>query len=229
MTDNRQRKQQILVITALCFVCLFVFLFIGRPMLEFVADADAFREWVEQSGWMGRVVFLLMLVFQVVFAFIPGGVFEVAGGYAFGAAEGILLSVIGTTLGSASVFLLVKKFGMKFVLLFFSREQLDSAKFLHNKKQLYFIVFIAFIIPGTPKDLLCYAAGLTDMKLGAWLAVTTVARFPAIAVSAMGGDAIGTESYAIAIVIFAVIAAVAAVGILVYRRITEAPDEGLDL
>ena len=220
MQENRRRKQ-ILAVGALVLVCATVMVFVGKPLVAFVSDAEVFRAWVEQKAWLGRFAFLGMLLFQVVFAFIPGGVFEVAGGYAFGAIEGTILSVIGTTLGSAAVFLLVKKYGLKFVLLFFSQEKLDSVQFMHNKKRLYLIVFIAFIIPGTPKDLLCYVAGLTDMKLGVWLLITSVARIPAITISTIGGNAIGTESYAVALGIFVLIMILCAAGIIVYRIITK--------
>jgi len=217
----QRKRKQILAISALVIVSAAVMLFIGKPLVAFVSDAEAFRAWVAEREWLGRFAFLGMLLFQVVFAFIPGGVFEVAGGYAFGAVEGTILSIIGTTLGSAAVFLLVKKYGLKFVLLFFSQEKLDSVQFMHNKKRLYLIVFIAFIIPGTPKDLLCYVAGLTDMKLGIWLLITSVARIPAITISTIGGNAIGTESYAFAVGVFIFILILSAVGILIYRMITK--------
>lgn len=219
MQDNR-RKNQILAVAILIIVCSFVMFYIGKPMIKFVSDAEAFRTWVEQHTWLGRIAFLFMLLFQVIFAFIPGGVFEVAGGYAFGAIEGTILSIVGTTLGSAAVFLLVKKYGLKFVLLFFSQEKLDSVQFMHNKKRLYLIVFIAFIIPGTPKDLLCYVAGLTDMKLGVWLLITSIARIPAITISTIGGNAIGTASYAFAAGVFIFTLLLSAIGIIIYRKIT---------
>lgn len=220
MQENRRRKQ-VLAVSALVVICAVVMVFIGKPLVAFVSDADVFRAWVEQRGWMARFAFLGMLLFQVVFAFIPGGVFEVAGGYAFGAVEGTILSIIGTTLGSAAVFLLVKKYGLKFVLLFFTQEKLDSVQFIHNKKRLYLIIFIAFIIPGTPKDLLCYVAGLTDMKLGIWLLITSIARIPAITISTIGGNAIGAESYTFALGVFLFILIFSAVGILIYQVITK--------
>lgn len=221
MQKNNRRRNQILAISTLVIICSVVMLYIGKPMIAFVSDAEAFRAWVEQHTWIGRIVFLFMLLFQVVFAFIPGGVFEVAGGYAFGAIEGTILSVVGTTLGSAAVFLLVKRYGLKFVLLFFSQEKLDSVRFMHNKNRLYLLIFIAFVIPGTPKDLLCYVAGLTDMKLGAWLGITSIARIPAITISTIGGNAIGTASYAFAAGVFLFTLLLSAVGIIVYRNITK--------
>ena len=132
--------------------------------------------------------------------------------------------MIGTTIGSTLVFLLVKRYGLKYVLLFFTKEQLDSAKFMHNEKRLDLIVFIAFLIPGTPKDLLCYVAGLTDMKLVHWISITSIARIPAITISTIGGNAIGTRSYLFAGIIFAVTILIAGIGILVYRRISKTED-----
>jgi len=224
MQEKHRKRNQVLVILGLTVICTIVMYFIGKPLIAFVSDAEAFRVWIEQRGWLGRIAFLLMLLFQVVFAFIPGGVFEVAGGYAFGAIEGTILCIIGTTLGSAAVFILVKRYGLKFVLLFFTQEKIDSVKFMHNKKKLYLLVFIAFIIPGTPKDLLCYVAGLTDMKLGSWLAITSVARIPAITISTIGGNAIGTESYLFAVGVFAFTLLMSVIGIFVYRYITKVQD-----
>ena len=221
MQNINRRIKQVLTISIVLIICGLVTVYIGRPLISFVSDAEKFRMWVEQQGWFGRIAFLMMLLFQVVFAFIPGGVFEVAGGYAFGAIEGTILSVIGTSLGSAVVFLLVKRYGLKLVLLFFSQEKLDSVQFMHNKKKLYLLVFIVFIIPGTPKDLLCYVAGLTDMRLGAWLAITSVARIPAITISTIGGNALGTESYAFAIGVFIFTLVLSVIGIILYRYITK--------
>lgn len=221
MSEKDRRKSIILLLTAVIAVSAVVLLCIGKPLIRFVSDADAFRAFVEKNSWWSRVAYLGMLVFQVVFAVIPGGAFEVAGGYAFGAVEGTILSVIGTTLGSTLVFLLVRRWGLKYVLLFFTREQLASAKFMHDEKRLYLISFIAFIIPGTPKDLLCYVAGLTDIRLSHWIVITSIARIPAILISTVGGNAIGTKSYIFAAIVFAVTIGISAAGIFIYRHITK--------
>lgn len=221
MQEKIRKRNQVLVVSCLVILCGIVMVYIGKPLVVFVSDAEQFRIWVEQREWIGRIAFLCMLLFQVVFAFIPGGVFEVAGGYAFGAIEGTILSVVGTTLGSAAVFLLVKRYGLRFVLLFFTQEKLDSVQFMRNEKKLYLLVFIAFVIPGTPKDLLCYVAGLTDMKLGSWLAITSIARIPAITISTIGGNAIGTKSYKFAIGVFVFTLFLSVIGIIIYNHITK--------
>lgn len=225
MPEKDRRKSIILVLTVIVTVSALALVFVGKPLIRFVSDAEAFRGFVEKHTWWSRVAYLGMLIFQVVFAVIPGGAFEVAGGYAFGAVEGTILSVIGTTIGSVLVFLMVRRWGLKYVLLFFTQEQLDSAKFMHDERRLYLIAFIAFIIPGTPKDLLCYVAGLTDIKLSRWILITSIARVPAITISTIGGNAIGTKSYVFAAVVLAVTVLISAVGILIYRRLTKEPAE----
>lgn len=226
MTDKPQRHKGKIAILLLLTIMITVvaLVMVGEPLIRFVSDAETFRAWVEKNTGWSRIAYIGMLIFQVVFAIIPGGAFEVAGGYAFGALEGTILSVIGTTIGSTLVFLLVKRYGLKYVLLFFTKEQLDSAKFMHNEKRMDLIVFIAFLIPGTPKDLLCYVAGLTDMKLVHWISITSIARIPAITISTIGGNAIGTRSYLFAGIIFAVTILIAGIGILVYRRISKTED-----
>ncbi len=221
MPEKDRRRNIIVLLTAVVAVSAVALLCVGKPLIRFVSDADVFRGFVEAHTWWSRVAYLGMLIFQVVFAVIPGGAFEVAGGYAFGALEGTILSVIGTTMGSALVFLTVRRWGLKYVLLFFTQEQLDSAKFMHDEKRLYLVAFIAFIIPGTPKDLLCYVAGLTDIRLSRWIIITSIARIPAITISTIGGNAIGTKSYLFAAVVFAVTVIISAVGVLIYRRITK--------
>ena len=224
MQDTRSRSKQLVVLCSLIIISALIMFFVGKPMIDFVSNAEEFRLWVETKGWYGRIIFLAMLIFQVVFAFIPGGIFEIAGGYAFGAVEGTILSIIGTTLGSAIAFSIVKKYGLKFALIFFSKEKLDSVRFIHNKSKLYLLVFIAYIIPGTPKDLLCYVAGLTDIKLSKWLIISSLARIPAITFSTIGGNAVGTAKYSFAILIFAIILFAALIGIIVYRYINKEQD-----
>ena len=99
---------------------------IGPPMLRFFDDPQAFRAWVDSHGIWGRVAFVGMVALQVVIALIPGEPLEIGAGYAFGAVEGTLLCLAGTTLGSLLVFGFVRKLGMKAVEPFFSREEIEN-------------------------------------------------------------------------------------------------------
>lgn len=219
-----QRQKKIFgALTILIFIAFtaLVAVFIGRPMLRFVSEPEQFRTWVDGHGIWGRIVFVGMVIFQVFFAIIPGEPVEIGAGYAFGAIEGTLLCLLGTTLGGILVFLLVRKVGIRLVEIFFPIEKIRSLWFLRTEKRRNRLTFLVFFIPGTPKDLLCYFVGLTDMKLGTWILISSVARIPSIVTSTVGGDALGEEKYLFALIAFGVTAAVSLVGLLIYRKIIQ--------
>ena len=117
------------------------------------------------------------------------------------------------------VFLFVRRFGIKAVEVFFSREKIRSLRFLQNQKKLNLWVFIIFAIPGTPKDLLCYFVGLTEMRFANWMLIISVARIPSVITSTIGGNALGMKNYLFAIIVFAATMLLSAAGILIYRII----------
>lgn len=194
-----------------------IFFFAGKPLIRFVQEPDRFRAWVDTQGVMAPVAFLGMLILQIVVAVIPGEPLEIAAGYAFGAVEGTLLCLLGAFVGRVAVFLLVRRFGVRAVEVFFPLEKLNHLKFLQNKRRLTWWVFFLFFLPGTPKDVLCYFVGLTDLPLRSWLLICAVAPFPSIVTSTIGGDALGMGDYGFALLVFAVTILISGLGLLVYR------------
>ena len=220
LTEAHKKKIYLFaIIVALIFIAAVGYL-VGKPMVEFVREPERFRAWVDSSGFVSRVIFVGMVVFQLVIALIPGEPLEMGAGYAFGAVEGTILCIIGCVIGSALVFLFVRRFGVKLVEVFFPREKIRSLRFLQDSRRLNLLTFIVFFIPGTPKDLLSYFIGLTDMKLGTWLFITAVARIPSIVTSTVTGDALGLKDYQFALIAFGATLALSLVGILVYRRLS---------
>ena len=220
LTEAHKKKIYLFaIIVALIFIGAVGYL-VGKPMVEFVREPERFRAWVDSSGFVSRVIFVGMVVFQLIIALIPGEPLEMGAGYAFGAVEGTILCIIGCVIGSALVFLFVRRFGVKLVEVFFPREKIRSLRFLQDSRRLNLLTFIVFFIPGTPKDLLSYFIGLTDMKLGTWLFITAVARIPSIVTSTVTGDALGLKNYQFALIAFGVTLALSLLGILVYRRLS---------
>ncbi len=203
------------------FVLLLVLLaaFVGKPLISNLSDPAAFRDWAEARGAWGKILFVGMCLLQVVVAFIPAEPLEIAAGYAFGAVYGALLVWVGLVLGSAIVFFLVRRFGVRVVEVFFSREQIDSYRFLRDEKRLGVLFFFLYLIPGTPKDFLAYCAGLTKIRFLPWLIVTSLARIPSIVTSTVGGNALGTKNYGFAIGVFGITAVLCFAGMLLYARL----------
>ena len=218
-TDKKRLAKGIVSVAAFIVASALLFVFAGKPILEWVKDPVAFRAWVKAHGLWGDIAFVGMMILQVIVAVIPGEPLEIAAGYAFGIWEGTLLCVIGTTLGGILVFCFVRTLGMRVVELFFPREKIESLRFLRDEKKVDLIAFILFLIPGTPKDLLTYAVGLTKMRLTTWLLITSLARIPSIVTSTVGGNALGSQRYAFAGIVFAVTLVISGIGVLVYRRL----------
>lgn len=223
MKDHLTKKQQkqigiAAIIIAAIATALIIWL-AGVPLVRFASEPERFRQWVNDNGLWSRFAYIGMMLLQIVIAVLPGEPFEIAAGYAFGAVEGTLLCVAASTLGSLTVFLLVRRFGVPLVEIFFTEDKLRSIRFLKTTPKRDFIFFIIFMIPGTPKDLLCYFAGLTDIKFTVWLLICSLGRLPAIVTSTVGGDALGTSNYWFAAIVFAVTLAISIVGLLVYKHI----------
>ena len=150
---------------------------------------------------------------------IPGGPFELAAGYIFGVLPGILLCDITMTISSVVVFLLVRKFGIRFVELFISRRQIENMEFLKDNQKVQSVLFFIFLLPGTPKDVVTYLAGLTNLSLKSWIFICFVGRFPAILLTALGGSALGSAKYGIVAVVIVVFAVAYLAGMRLYRKL----------
>ena len=215
-------RRQLVGIAVVCIAVVasaLIMWLVGAPLVRFASEPEKFRAWVDGHGFGGRIAYIGMVIFQVVIALIPGEPFEIAAGYAFGAVEGTLLCILASTLGSVAVFLLVRRFGVRLVEVFFSKDKLKSVRFLKSTPKRDMLFLIIFMIPGTPKDLLSYVAGLTDIRFPVWLMICSLGRIPSIITSTVGGNALGTQNYWFAIAVFAATMAVSGVGLLIYNRI----------
>lgn len=184
--------------TALCLF-LFLLVLVGGTVLfwdsltSLVKDPAAFQSQIRGYGLWGQLVFVLLMAAQVVLAPIPGHPFEVAGGYCFGILGGTLLTSLGAALGSLVAFFISRFFGAKVVKMFYSEEKLQKVFFLKaNKKQNILTLFV-FLLPGVPKDMLAYFMGVTEMRFGAFILISTVGRLPGILIAVLGGAAVGAR------------------------------------
>jgi len=218
-SDKRKKLFGIIAIAIFILFFTVIFIFVGNPLIRFLHDPERFRQWVADAGIWGRLGFIGMVVLQVVVAIIPGEPFEIGAGYAFGFWEGTALSLIGAALGSILIFLFVRRWGIKVVEIFFSREKILSLRFLQNQKRVELVVFLIMLIPGTPKDLLSYFVGLTDIKLSTWITISVFARLPSLVSSTLGGNALGEKNYITAGIAFVAAAVLSLCGIAVYRLI----------
>ena len=190
-------------------------------MREYFTDAEPIRQLVSKNYALGAIIMVLVTAIQVVVAFIPGELVEIAAGFVFGGLWGTVFVTLGLVLGSVIAILLTRKLGLKLFSTFFPDTDPNSLPILNNSKQRNAMTFLLFLIPGTPKDMLTYVVGLTDMKIWQYLLLTTFARIPSVISSTIGGDALGDAKIMLAIYIFAGIAIVSLIGYVIYGKITK--------
>lgn len=216
---RRKKIQSVCILGIALLFAAAVTIWVGRPLLALSENPAQMRAWVEQRGFWGQAAFLGMMGLQVVLAVIPGEPFEIGAGYAFGALPGLLLCLIATAAGSAIVFGFTRLLGVRMVETFVSREKIASLRFLQSSKRLNLLIFLIFLIPGTPKDLITYCIGLTPMKLHTFLLLSTIGRIPSVISSTLGGAALGVHKFGAAGAILGATMVLSLAGILVYRRL----------
>ena len=221
--ENIQRRKtlSVILIIVIAFIFALVAYFVGRPLVrEFIDSPENFRSYVKSHWLLGPVVMLGIMMMQVIVAVIPGEPFEVGAGFVFGWAYGSVLCLAGTALASALIYLAVRKWGIRLVELFFPREKILGFSFLQDEKRLDLLVFILFLIPGTPKDLLTYLVGLTPMKISAFLLLTTLARIPSVLSSTVTGSLAQKGSYKAAIITYGITLIITIICVIWYRKMT---------
>jgi len=157
-------------------------------------DRERVKAFLDSLGPLSFLGFILIQTLQVVAAPIPGEVTGVLGGFLYTPLLGLLLSTIGLTIGSWINFALAKTFGSPFVDKFVSKKTMAKYDYLLHHKGA-FLVFVLFLIPGFPKDILCYIIGLGHLTTREFLLISTVGRFGGTVLLTLGGAYLRQQQY----------------------------------
>ena len=186
------------IITIVKFLILLGIIF-GIPLylyirhgekLDFLKDSENLVEFADSIGkykTQSALVYIGIQFLQIVISIIPGQIVQIAGGFLFGLIPGVLLSLTGAAIGTTTAYFLGKYLGRDAVRMFISPDKTDYWVERLNSKKAYLIVFILYLIPGLPKDVMAYPAGISDMKLRAFLPISLIGRLPAMIASVIIG------------------------------------------
>jgi uncharacterized membrane protein YdjX (TVP38/TMEM64 family) len=173
---------------------LLTFILYKAGAFQFFSDRERVRAFLDSLGPLSFVGFILLQTLQVVAAPIPGEVTGVLGGFLYGPLLGVFLSTIGLTAGSWINFALSKTFGRPFTDKFVSKKTMAKYDYLLHHKGA-FLVFVLFLIPGFPKDILCYIIGLGHLTTKEFLIISTVGRFGGTVLLTLGGTYLRHQQY----------------------------------
>ena len=183
---------------------------------NFFRDRPQLKKTLNSFGPYSPLFFILLQITQVVIAPIPGEPIEFLGGYAFGLWGGMLYSLLGLIAGSWMAFGIARIFKKWAVEKFVSPATMKKFDYLIGHEGVI-LSFLLFLIPGFPKDTLCYLLGLTPMHMGIFLIVMTLGRLPGLWVITLQGAKVHQHQYKAFLILF-VISALIILVFYIYRE-----------
>lgn len=175
-------------------LALITFLLYSTGLFRFFMDKERLRGFIDSLGIWGFAGFIFLQVVQVVAAPIPGEASGLLGGYLYGPVVGVVLSTIGLTVGSYVAFSLSRYFGRPLTDRFVDKATMARFDYLLHHKGA-FLVFLLFLIPGFPKDYLCYILGLGHLTTLEFLAIASSGRLLGTVLLTLGGTYLRNAQY----------------------------------
>ena len=187
---NATRKKVALAIALATLVAVGGLILWRSGLIQVFFNRDELVDWLRAPGARGPLVCIAAQFIQVVIFAIPGEITQITAGYVFGIWEGFAFSVVGILLGSAFNFYFAQLVGRPTLAKLMGKDTLEKVDHLLNSAKGKSAIFLLFLIPGAPKDAMCYGAGLSNMGLLQFLLISGLARSPALIASiALGAQA----------------------------------------
>ena len=200
----------IVLIAFIAYSCIKLFPLIMSLQNE--KNLIEFKEYVQNLKLNGILLFLIIQILQIFIAIIPGELVELLAGLLYGTWGGLILCLIGNAIASFLIYLVVRLFAKSFTIKF--QEKLATYNFLNNKKKILLYLFLIYLIPGLPKDILTYLVPFLPVSYTQFIIVTSIARIPSIISSTYSSYSILEQNYLIAIIVIALFSIIAIVGFI---------------
>lgn len=212
MSDNKPKNNNsritsliklLILITVVIVIPVYVLIVKGDfiSLLKDPSNIKNLASFLEEYKTESIFIYLGFQILQIIISVIPGQVFQMAAGYLYGFFGGLALSLLGALLGSTIAYYLAVFLGRDSLGLFIKRDTLDLWVKRLNTKKAYIIIFLLYLIPGLPKDLIAYPAGISRINIKAFLLLSLTGRLPAMAASVLIGALYEDQSYTAMIII----------------------------
>lgn len=177
-----------LAVTA-ALLCLLVWGLWTTGFFTAIRTPAGIQDYIQRSAPYSHLVFFFLQLASVILAPIPSNITAAAGGALFGTLLSFLLTALAVVLGSALVFQLSRILGQSFAQSFVESKYWEKYGEVIRRKRDSFL-FLAFLFPFFPDDLLCIMAGLTDIPFRRFFLLVVLARpWGLLVACAVGGSA----------------------------------------
>ncbi len=147
------------------------------------------RGWIDSLGPMGPVAFVFIYAAATVAA-LPGSVFSVIAAALFGPVLGVIVVIVGATIGASLAFLVSRYFARKAIEGWLSGNEkfrkLDDMTERHGD----IMVAITRLLPIFPFNLLNYGFGLTKVAFRTYVMWSAVCMLPGTILYVVGSAAL---------------------------------------
>ncbi len=219
----REKMKKIVPILKLLVLLLIVVAIPANILLyhhDIIDRFESFQDvlaFLDQYHWQSILVYIVIQTIQVIISVIPGQAFQFAAGYLYTFFPGLLFSLIGAALGTTVSFYLAKILGKDAVHLLLGEEKTAYYVERLNSKRAYIIVFLIYLIPGIPKDIVSYAAGVSEVRWRPFFVFSMLGRIPGMAGSLLIG-ALYMRGHYVLMGVVAALAVIAFVAGILYRK-----------
>ena len=179
-----------------------------------------FKNRIQNTGFLGMMLLFGLQVAQMFLFIIPGEPIEILAGMCYGGFWGTVFILISSAIISMAIFFLVRVLGRKFVYAFSDEKKvkkIENNKLFQDSKKVEIVMMLLFLMPGTPKDLLVYIAGLLPIKPWRFIIISTLARIPSVVSSTYAGAKLLDGNVKTALLIYGIIIVAVLVILFTFR------------
>lgn len=195
-------KQRLFILLLLLMLLIGILsLFLYHPLISLIASLPKLADRIYSLGNVGILMIVCFMALQIIIVFLPGEIIEVMAGYLYGPWHGMCYCLFGAALGSTFIYLLGKMIGDAFMKFMTKQEVSLFSEKEQAKYHFDFLLFLLFLIPGTPKDIITYLIPFTDMKLSRFLFLSSMARIPSLLISTLSGSTFAMKQYGLSIIL----------------------------
>lgn len=192
---------------------ILVFILIGIPMLLYIfSNGNLFNKNYlsnimknfKNNKFLEIFILILFQILQIIICILPGQPIQLYASYHNGILGGFLISITGAIIGTFITFNIANLLGKDAIKSIFNETKVEKymKKLSHDK--VYTIIFIIYLVPGFPKDLISYLAGISEIKIKPFLILSTIGRIPGLLGSLLVGNFLAKKNY-IGIIILSII------------------------
>ncbi len=163
-------------ISVLLMLCGIIYFIITKyNLISKFNSTQKIQALLSKYGAFAGLIYIVIQFLQVTFIPVPTAITTMAGVALFGVWKTFLYSCIGIIAGSLLAFYLGKKYGIKLFVWLMGDKMYQKYQHL-SKGRDKIVLTMMFIFPLFPDDLLCIAAGLTNMTYFQFFIIMLISR-----------------------------------------------------